>query len=431
MNEITPILANPVTVLVDEKAYSDFYAKMKAECDAFVPDLSTAASRARISAQAYKVTRTKTAIDAAGKKLNEDARAKINAVDAQRRKIRDELDELATEVRKPLTEWESAEEKRVEAMAAVRATLDRLSVIGADDGSNLISNRIGEVEAVVIDPAVFLDETGPAKMDRQKIVADLTAARTRALKHEADQAELARLRQEAEQRAAEEARRAQEEAAARAETERKARAAAQHREYIQAIIKHIRDVGRGMIGGVAYPLPVLFRELEEKIVIDDSFGALREEAETALRDATTNLKKAEADQQAKAEAAREAEAKAREERAAEAARQAAAREAEAEQRRKDAKAAKVRAEHEAKIARLEAEKKAAAEAVAREQAERAAAAEKLKREEEARAADRKHRGDIMAAAKAAIVALGVGAEPAKKIVLAIVAGEIPHVTLRF
>jgi colicin import membrane protein len=59
------------------------------------------------------VTRSKTAIDDAGKKLNEEARAKINAVDAQRRKIREELDALAEEVRKPLTEWEKAEDQRI------------------------------------------------------------------------------------------------------------------------------------------------------------------------------------------------------------------------------------------------------------------------------------------------------------------------------
>ncbi|NKX16236.1 hypothetical protein HGG75_10920 [Ochrobactrum pseudogrignonense] len=61
------VSANPVSVLVDEKIYSQFYEQIKAETDAFKPDLSTVSSRKEISSLAYKVTRTKTAIDAAGK----------------------------------------------------------------------------------------------------------------------------------------------------------------------------------------------------------------------------------------------------------------------------------------------------------------------------------------------------------------------------
>lgn len=113
------VAANPVSVLIDEKVYSQFYQHIKAETEAFKPDLSTVASRKEISSLAYKVTRTKTAIDAAGKKLNEDARAQINAVDASRRKIRDELDALAEAVRKPLTEWEAAEEARIDRVKAM------------------------------------------------------------------------------------------------------------------------------------------------------------------------------------------------------------------------------------------------------------------------------------------------------------------------
>ncbi|WP_277750417.1 hypothetical protein [Croceibacterium ferulae] len=42
--------------------------------------MTTAKGRKAIASLAAKVARTKTAIDDAGKKLNEEARAKINAV---------------------------------------------------------------------------------------------------------------------------------------------------------------------------------------------------------------------------------------------------------------------------------------------------------------------------------------------------------------
>ncbi|RVC47622.1 hypothetical protein EN781_00355 [Mesorhizobium sp. M4A.F.Ca.ET.090.04.2.1] len=359
VNDIATIIeTNPVSVLIDDNLYSRLRDHVEAEINAFVPDLSTATGRKEIGSLAYKVTRTKTAIDNAGKKLNEDARAQINKVDAKRRIVREEFEALAERARKPLTDWETEEEARIERCMTV--------------------------------------------------------------------------------------------------------------------LKAIVDCGNGLIGGAPQPFAALLHELEQVIVIDDRLGEFEEQARTAHRFATDKLnaafevhKKAEADrielEQLRAEkerrdrieaerlkaeqlaaeqaqrerddaarAEREAqEQKVREEQIAEAARQKVIMEAQAEQRRKDAEAAAWRAEQEEKIARLEAEKKAAAEKAEREEASRLAEIEKTRREEEARAADRKHRGEVMGAAKDAFMAVGVREELAKKIVLAIVAGEIPNVTLRF
>lgn len=94
--DITTIVeTNPVAVLVDEKVYARFYEHVKREVEAHKPDLGTEKGRKAIASLAYKVTRTKTALDNAGKQLNEEARKQINAVDATRRKVREELDALA------------------------------------------------------------------------------------------------------------------------------------------------------------------------------------------------------------------------------------------------------------------------------------------------------------------------------------------------
>lgn len=345
------VAANPVSVLVDDKVYSQFYQHIKAETEAFKPDLSTVSSRKEISSLAYKVTRTKTAIDAAGKKLNEDARAQINAVDAQRRKIREELDALAESVRKPLTEWEAAETARV---------------------------------------------------DR-----------------------------------------------------------------VKAMLLHIEECGKGLIDGEPQPFAILFHELEEKIVIDDAFGEFADQARTAKRIAHDKLtaafqehQRAEADrieleklraeaaereridaerqeaerqaaenaQRSKAEAERAereaAEQKAREERAAQIAR---------EEEQRKAKEAVARAEREKAeaIAKAEAEARAVKEKAEREERERQESIERTNREEAARQADREHRAKVMGETKAALIDAGASEDLAKKIVLAIVANEIPYVTLRF
>lgn len=75
----------PLAVITDAKVYSEFYEKLRQIADEFEADVSTDKGRKEIASLAYKVARTKTAIDDAGKKLNEEARAKINAVDEDRR----------------------------------------------------------------------------------------------------------------------------------------------------------------------------------------------------------------------------------------------------------------------------------------------------------------------------------------------------------
>lgn len=69
---------------------------------------------------------------------------------------------------------------------------------------------------------------------------------------------------------------------------------------------------------------------------------------------------------------------------------------------------------------------------ARLERERLAAEEKRKADEQAaRDADKAHRGKVMKSAKEDIIKLGVDEEAAKKIVLAIVASEVAHVSLKF
>lgn len=308
MNDIVALVnANPVSVLIDEKTYSEFYAKMKAELDGFQPDTSTDKGRKEIASMAYKVTRTKTAIDAAGKKLNEDARAQINVVDANRRKIREELDALADDVRKPLTEWETAEAARI----AAEAEAER--------------KRLADEEAA-----------------RQAAAAAEAAAR---------QAELDRLRAEIAERD-------------RIEQER-------------------RDVENAE---------------RERIA-----AANRAEDERKAREAADAARIREAEERARAEAERVANA-------------------ERERIEREAREAVAKAEAEAKAVREKAE---------RDERERQEAIARVRREEEARQADREHRGKIMGEAKAALMTVGIEEDAARKIVLAIVAGEVPHVTLRF
>jgi colicin import membrane protein len=88
--------------------------KIESEVRSFVPDLSTATGRKEIASLAYRVSQSKTALDGLGKDLVTDWKSKSKAVDNERKMIRDRLDALRDEVRKPLTDWEEAEKARIE-----------------------------------------------------------------------------------------------------------------------------------------------------------------------------------------------------------------------------------------------------------------------------------------------------------------------------
>lgn len=190
----------PVVVLTDKKSRDDFYAHVQAEVDAFEPDLSTEKSRKAIASLAYKIARTKTAIDNAGKELNDEARQKINAVDAERRAVRDHFDALSKQVRKPLDDWEEAEEKRVEFIDNMIAMFRSARVVEMGEDAASIRARGAEVFQTTLDADVFQERLDEAQREKNETVGVLKSAMDRAVVAEKEAEELARLRAENEAR---------------------------------------------------------------------------------------------------------------------------------------------------------------------------------------------------------------------------------------
>lgn len=237
---VTIVEANPVMVLTDREKFDQFYEAIKRETDALEIDLTTEKGRKAIKSMAYKVAQTKTAIDKAGKQLNEEARARINAVDESRREIWDRLEALQTEVRAPLTEWEAAEEARVTSCNAVIESLRAAALVSPGTTAADISEAIATVEAEKIDGVRFKDLTDVAETLKEQTLATLAAELERATIAEAERAELERLRAEAAERE-----RIDQEKAEAAEAERlAAQAAADEAARIEAAAKAAEDAAR-------------------------------------------------------------------------------------------------------------------------------------------------------------------------------------------
>ncbi|MBX5689022.1 hypothetical protein ISD91_27500 [Pseudomonas aeruginosa] len=222
-----------------------FLAKIREEIDGFVPDVTTRKGREAIASIAYKVARSKTALDNVGKELVAELKEVPKKVDAERKRMRDLLDAWQAEVRQPLTEWEEREAARV---AMLEARVQQLRDFASVDGlqASGIQVQIDNLEAIGVS-ANFEEFEAEAHRVKSASLATLREALVAREKYEAEQAELERLRTEAaareqkerEERIAREAaeaermaaeRRAQEEREAAARREAEAKAAAERRE---------------------------------------------------------------------------------------------------------------------------------------------------------------------------------------------------------
>lgn len=242
---------NAVEVFTGE-ALDDLLAKIEAEARRHTFDIGTPGGRKDCASLAYKVARSKTAIDDAGKGLVEEWKKQSKVVDYARKKARDRLDALRDEVRKPLTDWE-AEEKRVadEAAAAERARVEKIDSvfrqIGELRGEAGAHNDCEEIKRALDDLEVMIDATfGEREQPARDALAGARDAIARAediAKRErevkAKEAEIAR--KEAEQRAQEEAARRAKEQAEREERIRREAAEKAEREAREAVERAERE----------------------------------------------------------------------------------------------------------------------------------------------------------------------------------------------
>lgn len=111
---------NAMTVFTNNDQLDPLIELIEKEARSLVPDVTTKKGRDAIASMAHKVARSKTYIDNAGKDLVAELKALPKQIDESRRVVRERLDALKDEVRRPLTEWE-AEQDRIKAEEAMNA----------------------------------------------------------------------------------------------------------------------------------------------------------------------------------------------------------------------------------------------------------------------------------------------------------------------
>lgn len=292
---------NALEVFQSEEKVEDVLSQIRAKVADFVPDMTTDKGRKEIAALAYKIARSKTYLDNAGKDLASDWKAKVKVVDASRKKFRDELDALKDQVRKPLTDWEEAEKSRV---AKLKESLEWLQSMADVDLSQDLDAILFDISKVDTSDWSEFKAAGDAAKAGAIAILEKKIAEKEEVRRAAEAAEKARIEAEAKARAereaqiakeaAEKAKREAEEKAAReaAEAQRKA---AEEKARIEAEKKAAEEA--------KIAAEKAAKEAEERAKREAELAAQRE------RERIEAEKKAEADAAAKREANKKHRAK--------------------------------------------------------------------------------------------------------------------------
>lgn len=232
-----PAPADLEAAFISDEYISNLIADIRQKALSVVGDVNTVKGRGVYISMASTVRRTKTAIDEAGKNLVAEMKKRPALVDASRKKVRDALDELAVEIRRPATEWEAEQERiKAEEAARVKAENDRkqfesdheIALLMNDAFDREAKAKAEELERQRIAHEEELKRQAEEKAKREaeeKAAVELAAAQKREADAIAAKAQAELLAKQAQERAEQEAK----EAAEKAEREKQEAIAAEQR----------------------------------------------------------------------------------------------------------------------------------------------------------------------------------------------------------
>ncbi|HBT0280877.1 hypothetical protein L1S16_22670 [Klebsiella pneumoniae] len=241
MSEIMDLVViekkNAMAVFTNNDQLDPLIEAIEQEARSLVPDVTTKKGRDAIASMAHKVARSKTYIDNAGKDLVAELKALPKQIDESRRVVRERLDALKDEVRRPLTEWE-AEQERIKAEEAMNALHVEALAMNEDFDRQMAARIESDHEMALLMNDAFDREQADkaAEAERQRIAREeeiKRLAEEKAKREAAEQAQreidAAAAREREAILAKERAEREQREAAERAEREKQAAIEAERR----------------------------------------------------------------------------------------------------------------------------------------------------------------------------------------------------------
>lgn len=189
--ELQVVEQNAIAVAFQkENGIQDLFDRMAEQARSIVPDVSTKKGRDAIASQAYKVSKSKTAVDNHGKDLVAGIKAQAAVIDRDRKAWRDQCDALRDEIRKPLDEWEQAEKDRI---ALIENKINSLKQEFGSGFSDDIKRDIERIKSIEIDDS-FMEFQDKAKLQKYETLELLESILAESLQREEQEAQQEKLR---------------------------------------------------------------------------------------------------------------------------------------------------------------------------------------------------------------------------------------------
>lgn len=192
-------------------------------------DVEKKKDRDELASIAYKVARSKTTIDNAGKDFVADLKMQAKLIDERRKATREQLDALRDEIRAPVNRWEENESARIQGYIDAVQEIREMGMMRYEE-HELEELEIKRALVEDVDPSNYEEFEERCAEVRLAALATLDSSIQLRKRYDAEQAELAELRREKEERVAREAQeRAEREQAERDEQIRREAAEAEQR----------------------------------------------------------------------------------------------------------------------------------------------------------------------------------------------------------
>lgn len=178
-----------------------YYQQIRNQVLSEVPDLTTKKGIARIKSLAAMVSSSKVAIEKPGREYLKQLKEMPKVIEAELRDWNQKMDALRDEVRQPVTDLEEKEKARI---AALDQRLNEIHQIGSVAGLDILPSEtitawIGKLEAISVD-ATWDEYQDRAQVAKESAKVKLEAFLQTRLTWEAQQAEIARLKAEQEEK---------------------------------------------------------------------------------------------------------------------------------------------------------------------------------------------------------------------------------------
>jgi hypothetical protein len=150
-NETTALVAieqlSPVDIFKPQGC-QPLIDKVRQMVEEFQADVTTPKGRAAMKSMALKVAKSKTLIDEKGKELVSVLKLQTTAIDAERKRVRDEFDALRDKVKAPAVEWENTEKERVEKLTYALNMIKNYAKAAVVNNSEHIKNSLFDAKDI-------------------------------------------------------------------------------------------------------------------------------------------------------------------------------------------------------------------------------------------------------------------------------------------